>query len=93
MLRSRLGHFAANASFDRALETAIRRLEKASGYVVAGRDSVLHGAGRDCRRFRRAIDQEALPSRRGQPGEYGIVGSLPLAPMRALCKRPGTSTG
>jgi Fur family ferric uptake transcriptional regulator len=34
---------------DRALETAIHRLEKASGYEVAGHDVVLHGACGDCR--------------------------------------------
>ena len=34
---------------DHALETAIHRLEKASGYVVAGHDVVLHGACGDCR--------------------------------------------
>ena len=34
---------------DRALETAIHRLEKASGYVVAGHDVVLHGTCGDCR--------------------------------------------
>src|SRR4051812_6822975 len=34
---------------DRALETAIHRLEEASGYAVAGHDVVLHGACGDCR--------------------------------------------
>jgi len=34
---------------DHALETAIHRLEKASGYEVAGHDVVLHGACGDCR--------------------------------------------
>jgi Fur family ferric uptake transcriptional regulator len=34
---------------DRALETAIHRLERTSGYVVAGHDVVLHGACGDCR--------------------------------------------
>jgi Fur family ferric uptake transcriptional regulator len=34
---------------DHALESAIHRLEKASGYEVAGHDVVLHGACGDCR--------------------------------------------
>ena len=34
---------------DHALETAIHRLEKASGYEVAGHDVELHGACGDCR--------------------------------------------
>jgi Fur family ferric uptake transcriptional regulator len=34
---------------DRALETAIHRLETSSGYAVAGHDVVLHGACGDCR--------------------------------------------
>jgi len=34
---------------DHALETAIHRLEKASGYELAGHDVVLHGACGDCR--------------------------------------------
>ena len=34
---------------DHALETAIHRLEKASGDEVAGHDVVLHGACGDCR--------------------------------------------
>ena len=34
---------------DRALESAIHRLEQTSGYAVAGHDVVLHGACADCR--------------------------------------------
>lgn len=34
---------------DRALESAIHRLEETSGYAVAGHDVVLHGACEDCR--------------------------------------------
>jgi Fur family ferric uptake transcriptional regulator len=33
---------------DRALETALTRVEKQSGYAVAGHDVVLHGACADC---------------------------------------------
>ena len=34
---------------DRGLETALSRLERQSGYVVAGHDVVLHGSCGDCK--------------------------------------------
>jgi Fur family transcriptional regulator, ferric uptake regulator len=39
---------------DPGLETALSRLERQSGYVVAGHDVVLHGSCGDCRPTRRA---------------------------------------
>src|SRR4051812_47489892 len=63
----------------------------AISFSVAGAGVVLRGAGGDC--LRRTTEPTAVATRRGQPGEYGIVGSLPLAPIKALCTRPGTSTG
>jgi hypothetical protein len=43
---------------------------------------VLRGAGGDC--LRRTTEPTAVATRRGQPGESGLVGSLPLAPIKAL---------